>query len=71
MGETDEEDDEEEHVTCCLTDNNYSEIPLDESEIGQAFNFDEIDVSYTGEYNPPLLYYDWLADSATTSHVSF
>ena len=70
MGETDEEDDEEEHVTCCLTDNNYSEIPLDESEIGQAFNFDEIDVTYTGEYNPPLLYYDWLADSATTSHVS-
>ena len=70
MGETDEEDDEEEHVTCCLTDKNYSEIPLDESEIGQAFNFDEIDVSYTGEYNPPLLYYDWLADSATTSHVS-
>ena len=36
MGETDEEDDEEEHVTCCLTDKNYSEIPLDESEIGQA-----------------------------------
>ena len=65
VGEEDD-DEEEEHVTCFLQD--YSDIPLDESEIGQSFNLDKCDV-LTNEYNPPLIYYDWLGDSATTSHV--
>jgi hypothetical protein len=40
---------------------------IDESEEG--FNFDEPDVYNSNEYNPRLIYYDWLGDSATTSHV--
>ena len=66
----DDDDDEDEHIACCLIGSNYTDIPLDESEVGQAFNFDEHDVNYMGEYNPPLIYYDWLGDSATTSHVT-
>ena len=68
--EEDDEEDEDEHIACCLIGSSYSDIPLDESEIGQCFNFDESDVNYSGEYNPPLIYYDWLGDSATTAHVS-
>ena len=70
QGEEDDDDDEDEHIACCLIGSSYSDIPLDESEIGQVFNFDEHDVNYSGEYNPPLIYYDWLGDSATTSHVT-
>ena len=70
QGEEDDDDDEDEHIACCLIGSSYLDIPLDESEIGQVFNFDEHDVNYSGEYNPPLIYYDWLGDSATTSHVT-
>src|ERR1700678_1646267 len=69
QGEEDEDDDDE-HIACCLIGSGYSDIPLDESEIGQMFNFDEHDVNYSGDYNPPLIYYDWLGNSATTSHVT-
>ena len=65
VGEEDD-DEEEEEVTCFLQ--GYLDIPLDESEIGQSFNLDKRDV-LTNEYNPPLIYYDWLGDSVTTSHV--
>ena len=56
-----------EHITFNL--NGSSEIILDESEEG--YNFDEPNVvnSKSSEYNPCLIYYDWLGDSATTSHV--
>jgi hypothetical protein len=65
--EADDEDDEE-HIVFSL--NGSSEIPLDESEEGQSFNFDDYDVNNSNEYNPRLIYYDWLGDSATTSHVA-
>ena len=67
LGEEDNEEDEE-HITFSLNKN--SDIQLDESEEGQCFNFEEPDVNTSTEYNPRLIYYDWLADSATTSHVS-
>ena len=66
QGEDEEED--EEHITFSL--NHTSDIQLDESEVGQAFNFDEPDIYNSNEYNPRLIYYDWLGDSASTSHVS-
>ena len=46
-----------------------SKITFDESEEGQVFNVEESDVNNSSEYNPCLIYYDWLGDSATTSHV--
>jgi hypothetical protein len=64
-----EVDDEEEHIAFCLNESSDT-IPLDESEVGQAFNFDESNVFNSSEYSPPLIYYEWLGDSATTSHVS-
>jgi gag-polypeptide of LTR copia-type/Integrase core domain/GAG-pre-integrase domain len=67
QGEEDEDDDDDEHIAFNLEE--ISEIPLDISEIGQSFNFDEPDVLYSGEYNPCLIYYDWLGDCATTSHI--
>ena len=68
QGEEIDEDDEQDHVAFSL--NESSEIPMDESEEGQFFNFDEPIVYDSTEYNPRLIYYDWLGDSATTSHVS-
>jgi len=67
QGEEVEEDDDEEHIVFCANADS-SEIILDESEEG--FNFDEQNVYNSNEYNPRLIYYDWLGDSATTSHVS-
>ena len=47
-----------------------SNITFDPSEEGQYFNFKNTNVYNTSdEFDPPLLYYDWLADSATMSHV--
>jgi hypothetical protein len=42
---------------------------LDKSGIDQAFNLDEPDVCDSSEYNPSVIWYDWLGDSASTSHV--
>ena len=47
VGEEDD-DEEEEYVTCFLQ--SCSDIPLDESEIGQSFNLDKRDV-LTNKYN--------------------
>ena len=66
QGEEKEENDDE-HITFIL--NEPSKITFDDSEQGQFFNFNEPDVNHSSEFNPRLLYYDWLADNATTSHV--
>jgi len=63
-----EEEDDDEHITFSL--NEPSEFVFDDSEEGQFFNFDKSDVNNSSEYDTHLLYYDWLGDSATTSHVS-
>ena len=68
QGEEIEEENDDEHIIFAL--NESSEITFDDSEEGQFFNFNEPDVNDSSESNPHLLYYDWLTDSATTSHVS-
>jgi hypothetical protein len=70
QGQEEEIDDEDdgEHVVFNL--NGPSKILFDESEEGQMFNFEELDVNNSDEYNPRLIYYDWLGDSASTSHVA-
>jgi len=49
-------------------ENKEKGIIFDESKEGQYYNFENNVVGYTGD-DLPLLYYDWLADSATTSHI--
>jgi hypothetical protein len=44
------------------------EIVFDEAEEGQYFNFVNNVVGYTGN-DEPVLYYDWMVNSATTSHI--
>jgi len=39
------------------------------SDEGQYFNFDQHDVYNSAVNDERVLYYDWLADSATTSHI--
>ena len=46
-----------------------SKITFDSSEEGQAFNFDNPDVNNSDEFDSHLIFYNWLTDSATTSHV--
>ena len=68
QGEEVEEDNEDEHIV--FSAHEPSEIIFDDSEKGQFFNFDEYNVNNYSELDLPLLYYDWLGDSAMTSHVS-
>ena len=56
QGEEVEEEDEDEHITFSINES-------------LKITFDESDVNNSSEYNPCLIYYDWLGDSATTSHV--
>src|ERR1700678_4391783 len=65
MGEEVEED-EEEHITFSVQVNNS--LDISQVEDGQYFNFDH-DVTNYDEIDPRLIYYDWLGDCATTSHV--
>jgi len=44
-------------------------ITFDSSEQGQHFNFKNHDVTNFNGIDERTLYYDWLADSATTSHI--
>jgi len=44
-------------------------ITFDSSEQGQHFNFADYDVTNYSGIDERTLYYDWLADSATTSHI--
>jgi hypothetical protein len=39
------------------------------SDAGQYFNFDQHDVYNSAVNDEHVLYYDWLADLATTSHI--
>ena len=68
QGEEVEEDEEDEHIV--FSAHEPLEIIFDDSEKGLFFNFDEHNVNNYSELDPPLLYYDWLCDSAMTSHVS-
>ena len=50
-------------------DDTNDQITFDPSEKGQNFNFD-VPMSDMVTNDDRLIYYDWLADSATTSHVT-
>ena len=66
MGEESHQNDE--HII--FNNDEFSEITFDSSEEGQYFNFTtDSNVSGIGEIDTRVIYYDWLADSATTSHV--
>jgi hypothetical protein len=45
-------------------------ITFDTSECGQFFNFNNENVTDYSINDKSTLYYDWLADSATTSHIT-
>jgi hypothetical protein len=45
-------------------------ITFDSSESGQYFNFNNKDVTNYSMNDKSTLYYDWLANSATTSHIT-
>jgi hypothetical protein len=70
-GEDDDDDDSNsEHVVFNIMSPQCSQITIDPSEEGQYFNLSKSNVYTTSdEFSPPVIYYDWLADSATTSHV--
>lgn len=45
-------------------------ITFDTSECGQYFNFDKEDVANYSINDERIIWYDWLADSTTTSHIT-
>jgi len=61
------DDDDDEHIVFTTQVAGSSRISFDPSEEG--INFDEPDVSNSDEFDERLIFYNWLADSATTSHV--
>ena len=66
-GEEINERNDDEHIVFTIEESN--KIMFDSSEEGQVFNFDEPDVTNSDEFDDRLIFYNWLADSATTSHV--
>ena len=47
----------------------HGRITFDSLEQGQHFNFSDYDVTNYSGIDEHTLYYDWLADSTTTSHI--
>ena len=68
-GEEMDERDDDEHIVFTVQESKSSKISFDSSEEGQVFNFDNSNVTDPDEYDSRLIFYYWLADSATTSHV--
>jgi hypothetical protein len=48
---------------------NNDPVMFSPSDEGQYFNFDQDNVYNSAFNNEQVLYYDWLADSATTLHI--
>jgi hypothetical protein len=63
----DDEDKEEEVIVFGAEVNS---IQFDVSEEGQYSGFDEYDPNGPNEIDECILWYDWLADSTTTSHIT-
>jgi len=61
------DDNDDEHIVFTTHEAGSSKIMFDPSEEG--INFDNSNVSNSDEYNSRLIFYNWLADSAMTSHV--
>ena len=58
----------EEEVTFMVEEDHN--VPMNPSNEGQHLNFNNNNVNNTDEYDEPLEYYHWLADTATTSHIA-
>jgi hypothetical protein len=55
------------HITFATVE----EVAMDEDvDMGNAYNFDTYNDCTAGGNDERLIYYDWLADTATTSHVA-
>ena len=61
------DDNNDEHIVFTTQEAGSSKITFNPSEEG--INFDDPDVSISDEYDEHLIFYNWLADSATTLHV--
>jgi hypothetical protein len=68
-GEEIHDNNDNEHIVFAIHESEPSRMTFDASEEGQIFNFDNPDVINPNEYDTPLIFYNWLADSATTSYV--
>jgi GAG-pre-integrase domain/Integrase core domain len=74
MNETNEgedDDDDDEHIVL-LSKEDKMKLPFtfDSSEEGQYFNINQSNVNSQSAIDECLIYYNWLADSVTTSHVT-
>jgi len=58
-----------EELMALITDNDKSGIVNDDTYDGEYYNFD--DVLSSDEMDIRLIYYDWLADSAATTHITY
>jgi hypothetical protein len=69
-GDDDDDDDDEHIVLLSEEDNMKLPFTFDSSEEGQYFNINQSNVNSQSAIDEHLIYYNWLADSATTSHVT-
>jgi hypothetical protein len=69
--EGEDDDDDNEHIVL-LSKEDKMKLPFtfDSSEEGQYFNINQSNVNSQSAIDEHLIYYNWLADSATTSHVT-
>jgi len=61
--------DNDEHIVFAIEESEPPKFMFDTSEEGQVFNFDNSYVNSSDEFDQCLIFYNWLADSATTSHI--
>ena len=73
VNEGDEMEDinDDEHIMFAVHESEPSRMTFDASEEGQVFNFDNPDVTDPEKYDTQLIFYNWLADSETTSGYHF
>jgi hypothetical protein len=68
-GEEMDKKDDDEHIMFTVEKSESLNIVFDSSEKGQVFNFDDPNVNNSSEIDTHLIFYNWLTDSAMTSHV--
>jgi len=61
--------DDDKHIVFAVCESKPSRMIFDPSKEGQVFNFNNWNVINPDEYDTQLIFYNWLADSATTLHV--
>ena len=71
MNKGEEDDEDDEHIVLLSEeDSNILPFTFDSLEEGQYFNINQSNVNSQSAIDEPLIYYNWLADSATTSYVT-